>query len=104
MAGSSGSNRPMASLRERLEHRWASRRMSAYVDDELGLRERRRLERHAELCPECGPMRQTLLWLKRELRGLRQAPERSVAPAVIDRWIASERERAASGGGERDGW
>jgi anti-sigma factor RsiW len=78
--------------------------MSAYVDDELGLEERRRFERHADLCPECGPMRRTLLWLKRELRGLRSTPERSVASAVIERWNDSERAHASSDRGERDGW
>ncbi len=78
--------------------------MSAYVDDDLGLKDRGRFERHTELCPECGRMRRTLLWLKHELRGLRNTPERSVAPAVIERWIDGERERASFGGGERDGW
>jgi len=92
----------MASFRERLEHRWVARHMSAYIDGELDAEDRRRLERHADLCPECGPMRRTLVWLTRELRDLRRGPERSVAPGVIERWM--ERERASSRGGDRDGW
>ncbi len=93
---------PMASPRERLEHRWASRRMSAYLDGELGAEERRRLERHSDLCPECGPMLRTLVRLTHELRDLRRRPERSVAPGVIERWM--ETERTFPGGAERDGW
>jgi anti-sigma factor RsiW len=41
------------SVRFRLDHRWAPTHMSAYVDDELGVRARVRLERHTGECPEC---------------------------------------------------
>jgi len=91
----------MTSVRERLEHRWASRRMSAYVDGELDAAERRRLERHADRCPECGPMRRTLLRLLHELRDLRAGPTRSVAPGVIEHWIEREPGHAPSAGGDR---
>lgn len=76
---------------------------SAYVDGDLSAGERRRLERHAELCPDCGPMRRTLMRLTRELRHLRAKPEESVAPAVIECWIESDRGRAPFGGGDRGG-
>jgi len=100
----SGPTTSMASLRERLEHRWSARHMSAYVDGDLNAKERHRLERHAALCPECGPMRRTLMRLTRELRHLRAGPGESVAPGVIERWIESVRERASSlGGGDRGG-
>ena len=65
--------------------------MSAYLDGELGTEERRRLQRHTDLCPECGPTLRTLVRLTRELRGLRRSPQRSVAPGVIERLIESER-------------
>jgi anti-sigma factor RsiW len=35
------------------DHRWATGRMSAYVDGELGSRGRLRLERHVGECEEC---------------------------------------------------
>jgi hypothetical protein len=74
-------------MRDQRDHRWSQRRMSDYVDGELSPRERRRLEAHARLCPECGPLRRTLTVLVWELRELGRArrPVRSVAPGVIER-------------------
>ncbi len=40
-------------LRFRLDHRWAPRQMSAYLDSELPARAQARLDRHAAECPEC---------------------------------------------------
>jgi len=73
-------------IRDKLEHSWAKRHMHDYLDDELSPRERLRLLRHAELCPECGPMLRSFVVLLFELRelGRRERPD-SVAPAVIDR-------------------
>jgi anti-sigma factor RsiW len=102
-AGELGPTTSMASLRERFEHRWCARHMSAYVDGDLSGEQRRRLERHANLCPECDPMRRTLMRLTLELRHLRADPWESVAPRVIERWIESDRERASSGGGDHGG-
>jgi anti-sigma factor RsiW len=48
------------SVRFRFDHRWAPTRMSAYLDGELGRRGRARMERHAELCPECHGVLQSL--------------------------------------------
>jgi hypothetical protein len=73
-------------IRRERDHRWVQRRASDYVDGELSRRQRRRLEAHATLCPECGPMVRVLtvlLWELREL-GRRQAPV-SVAPGVVER-------------------
>jgi anti-sigma factor RsiW len=36
------------------EHDWTQRHVSHYVDSDLAARARRRLERHAAGCPECG--------------------------------------------------
>jgi hypothetical protein len=69
------------------DHRWAQRRMSDYVDGELSPRQRRRLEAHARLCPECGPLRRgltVLLWELREL-GRYRRPTHAVAAGVIER-------------------
>jgi hypothetical protein len=40
-------------IRRRRNHAWAQRRLSHYVEGELGWRARRRLELHAEECPDC---------------------------------------------------
>ena len=73
-------------IRDKLDHRWANPRMHDYLDDDLSPGERLRLLRHAELCPECGPMLRSFVVLLFELRELRrrQQPE-TVAPAVIER-------------------
>jgi anti-sigma factor RsiW len=61
--------------------------MSDYIDGELSSRQQRRLEAHARLCPECGPLRRSLTVLVWELRGLGRAgpPRRAVAARVIER-------------------
>jgi len=87
----------MSVLPERLQmkrdHRWARRRLSEYVDDELTPAERRRLERHADICPECGPLLRALTVTVFRLRQLRFRLPGSVAPRVIDRLRAEEKRR-----------
>jgi anti-sigma factor RsiW len=51
----------------RRDHRWAPRRMSDYLDDELALSGRARMERHLGECAEC---RRLLAGLRRTLDGL----------------------------------
>jgi len=78
----------MAPIREWAEHRWARRRLSDYIDDELPPRARRRLRVHADVCPDCGP---TLRSLNRVVHGLRALPDvgrPSIAPSVISRYRA----------------
>jgi hypothetical protein len=57
LATISGSNTGMNGLlqraRARRDHVWAPRRMSDYLDGELGMRGQRRLERHVGECDEC---------------------------------------------------
>ncbi len=92
----------MSVLPERLQmkrdHRWARRRLSDYLDDELTPAERRRLERHADICPECGPLLRALTVTVFRLRQLRfrrpgSVAPRVVAPRVIDRLRAEEARR-----------
>ena len=60
--------------------------MHDYLDGDLSRRGRRRLLRHADICPECGPMLRSLVLLLFELRELgRRQPSRTIAPAVIER-------------------
>jgi Putative zinc-finger len=74
-------------IRDRRDHRWSQRRMSAYIDGDLPPRQQRRLEAHARLCPDCGPLRRSLTILVWELRELgRNRPAgATVAPGVIER-------------------
>jgi len=51
-------------VRFRRDHRWVPGHMSAYLDDEMPLPRRRRLERHTAQCPEC---RAVLLGLRHML-------------------------------------
>lgn len=69
------------------DHRWTGPRLSAYLDRELSDRDRRRLEAHTRICPECGPM---LATLRRTLEGLRDlgrypSPPRDLTESVIER-------------------
>jgi hypothetical protein len=60
--------------------------MHDYLDDELSRRERLRLLRHADLCPECGPMLRSFVVVFLELRELgRRDRSNTVASGVIDR-------------------
>ena len=88
----------MASFRDHIEHRFTQRRMSDYVDGELSPRQRRRIERHADLCPECGPLRRALLRLTVALGDLRSPADLSIAPTVIRRLRENDGDAAAAGG------
>jgi anti-sigma factor RsiW len=58
-------------LNARRDHRWAQSRLSAYVENELAGRQRRRLARHEGICPECRRAIRQLKQLLRTLPGLR---------------------------------
>ena len=69
------------------EHRWTDARFSAYLDRELSMQERHRLEAHAGICPECKRM---LATLRKTLEGLRDlsrdsSPPTDLADSVIER-------------------
>jgi anti-sigma factor RsiW len=63
------------------DHRWAPGRISAYLDGELASRSQARLERHAEECPEC---RAVLDSLRRMLSLLQGLPPASPKPAALE--------------------
>jgi anti-sigma factor RsiW len=69
----------------RTRHRWASARLSAYVDGELSPRQRRRLERHAARCPDCTGTLRSLLRVIHALRTLPRPPDGQVADRVVAR-------------------
>lgn len=72
-------------LRMKRDHRWARTRLSDHLDGELTPEQHRRLERHAELCPECGPLLRALTVTIFRLRQLRVRRREPVAPRVIER-------------------
>ena len=74
-------------MRDRRDHRWSQRHMSDYIDGELAPRQQRRLEAHAQLCPDCGRLRRSLtilVWELRELGRVRSTGT-TVAGGVIER-------------------
>lgn len=83
---------PIAKLRFRREHRWTYGHLSSYIDQELGDSERRRIEAHTSICPECHRLLATLRETVTRLRGIGQtasdAPTTpaggSIAESVID--------------------
>jgi anti-sigma factor RsiW len=72
-------------VRFRRDHRWAPGRVSAYLDGELAPRAHARIERHAEACPEC---RAVLESLRRMLGLLRTLPPASPKPVALDIAVA----------------
>lgn len=69
-------------LRFRRDHRWAPPHMSAYVDDDLPLRARTRLERHVEECPECRGVLKSLRRMLGLLGGLGPGSTRPDVPDI----------------------
>lgn len=69
------------------EHRWTDAHLSPYLDREMSDKERRRVEAHVGICPEC---RRMLATLRRTLEGLRglsrgSSPPSDLADSVIER-------------------
>jgi len=67
------------------EHRFADRRLSAYLDAELDAGERDRVEAHVGRCPECRRMLAALRRTVAGLHALHAEPAPSVAEGVIER-------------------
>jgi anti-sigma factor RsiW len=57
------------------DHRWAMHHFSDYVDGDLSPRQKRRLEGHGGICPQCRQAIRTLKNLVMKLSGLRQDDE-----------------------------
>jgi anti-sigma factor RsiW len=67
------------------EHEWSHARLSEYIDEELSSDERRRLEEHVSMCPQCRRVLATLRRTVEGLMGLRDDPRPGVADGVIER-------------------
>jgi anti-sigma factor RsiW len=87
----------MRPLRPRfmLDHRFTRGHASGYVDGELTVDERRRVEHHASVCPKC---RELLASLRRTVIALRRLPSArggNVAERVVERLRAEASARAS---------
>ena len=75
------------------DHRWTPRHLSAYLDGDLAVRARARLDRHVAECPECRgalhSLHRMLVRLERQPAPDGQPEPRALADAVRAR-IAAE--------------
>ncbi len=67
------------------EHDWTHAHLSEYIDEGLSPEERRRLEEHVSMCPQCRRVLATLRRTLEGLMGLGDEPHPSVADGVIQR-------------------
>jgi anti-sigma factor RsiW len=75
--------RPLHRLPFWFDHRWVPRHASDYLDSELGVRRRRRVERHTAECPECRDLLQGLRTVIGALGKIGGAESPVVAEAVL---------------------
>jgi anti-sigma factor RsiW len=67
------------------EHDWTHAHLSEYIDEELDSEERRRLEEHVSMCPQCRRVLATLRKTVEGLVGLGEESRPGVAEGVIQR-------------------
>ncbi len=73
---------PRQRLRFARDHRWTPGRLSAFLDGELGVRGRERIERHLAGCTQCLAALRALERLLDALHGLGATPEEEPAPDI----------------------
>jgi predicted anti-sigma-YlaC factor YlaD len=67
------------------EHEWTHAHLSGYLDEDLSLAERDRVEEHVGMCPQCQRVLRTLRRTLESLMKLPLEPRPSVADGVIER-------------------
>jgi Putative zinc-finger len=87
--------------KRRDDHAWSQEHLSHYVEGDLSWRSRRRLELHAEDCPDCSLGIRALRALVRLLGGSSWRDE-APAPAGIFDLVRADAARAETGAGESD--
>lgn len=65
------------------EHRFTRAHMSEYIDGELTVHDKRRLERHARRCPGCRRLLVSLQRTVQALASIRDRPAGDIADRVI---------------------
>jgi anti-sigma factor RsiW len=68
-----------------LDHRFTKAHAFAYLDGELPAGDRRRVERHTAVCPQCRAVMASFQHLLRSLPALGDAGRPSVADSVVQR-------------------
>ena len=76
---------PMRGPQFHVDHVFTKRRLSEYLDGELGPVERDRVERHVDECPDCGRTARSLQRLVAGLALLRRCHPSRLAADVIER-------------------
>ncbi len=71
-------------LRFRRDHRWTPKHVSPYLDDELAIGARARLQRHVAACPECRGVLWSLERMLLRLSGM-PSPAATEAPDLAER-------------------
>ncbi|MGI8430600.1 MAG: anti-sigma factor family protein [Solirubrobacteraceae bacterium] len=66
-------------------HEWSQQHLSHYVDGDLNWLARRRLELHAEECPECSLGIRALRSLVRLMHGAANRPSEPAPASIFDR-------------------
>ncbi len=66
-------------------HEWSQQHLSHYVDGDLNWLARRRLELHAEECPECSLGIRALRSLVRLMHGAANGPSETAPASIFDR-------------------
>lgn len=66
-------------------HEWSQQHLSHYVDGDLNWMARRRLELHAEECPECSLGIRALRSLVRLMHGAADRPSEPAPASIFDR-------------------
>ncbi len=75
----------MKLLRRRDDHAWSQRHLSHYVEGDLTWRDRRRLELHAEECPDCSRGIRAVRALLRLMRGAASSTAEPAPAGIFDR-------------------
>jgi hypothetical protein len=87
--------------KRRDDHAWSQQHLSHYVEGDMSWRSRRRLELHAEECPDCSLGIRALRALLRVLGGSAERAEPR-APAGLFDLVRSDAARAEMDAGESD--
>jgi anti-sigma factor ChrR (cupin superfamily) len=75
----------MRLLGRRDDHAWSQQHLSHYVEGDLSWRARRRLQLHAEECPECSLGIRAVRALLRLLHGSAEQPSTRAPAGIFDR-------------------
>jgi anti-sigma factor RsiW len=67
------------------DHQWSQRHLSHYVEGDLSSRARRRLDRHARDCADCGRGLRAMRALVRAVHGLDALADARTPATIFDR-------------------